>query len=105
MSPTCRNKPPGWGDTMDDLYIVNGQVYLDGRFQNRTIHIRDGKLRLPGPEQPARGEIYDAAGRRVVPGFIDIHTHGAVGVDVNSASAADEQSAPLLVTGALMNDI
>ena len=74
---------------MDDLYIVNGQVYLDGRFQNRTIHIRDGKLRLPGPGQPARGEIYDAAGRRVVPGFIDIHTHGAVGVDVNSASAEE----------------
>ena len=34
-------------------------------------------------------QIVDAAGCKVVPGFLDIHTHGAVGVDINDASADD----------------
>ena len=33
--------------------------------------------------------MYNAAGKKVVPGFIDVHTHGAVGVDVNAATAED----------------
>ena len=32
--------------------------------------------------------IIDAAGRYIVPGFLDIHTHGAAAVDVNGADAA-----------------
>lgn len=34
------------------------------------------------PASPAADWIYDAKGATVVPGFIDIHTHGAVGCDV-----------------------
>ena len=33
--------------------------------------------------------IYDLDGMKIVPGFIDVHTHGAVGVDVNAATAED----------------
>lgn len=74
---------------MSDLFIVNGLVYLDRKFQPKTIHVRDGKLHLLEPEEAVTGDVYDAAGQRIVPGFIDIHTHGAVGVDVNGASAED----------------
>ncbi|MDE7261860.1 MAG: N-acetylglucosamine-6-phosphate deacetylase [Oscillospiraceae bacterium] len=74
---------------MDTKYIINGQVYIDRRFQARTIAIKDGKLRLLPPDEAVSGEIYDAAGKRVVPGFIDIHTHGAVGHDINGAAAED----------------
>lgn len=28
-------------------------------------------------------------GKKSIPGFIDVHTHGAVGVDVNAATAED----------------
>ncbi len=49
-----------------------------------TIEIIDGKIagvhRNPPSEAPD-GEIYDAKGNWVAPGFIDIHTHGAAGHD------------------------
>ena len=74
---------------MSDTYIVNGQVYIDHTFQEKTIQIQDGKLRLLEPGSRTGGTVFDAAGKKIVPGFIDIHTHGAVGVDVNGASAED----------------
>ena len=74
---------------MNTRYIVNGQVYIDHSFQKKTVAMEEGKLRLLPPDTPVSGEVYDAMGKRVVPGFIDIHTHGAVGVDVNGASAGD----------------
>ena len=69
-------------------YIINGQVYIDHCFQRKTVAMEAGKLRLLPPDAPVSGQVYDAAGKKVVPGFIDIHTHGAVGVDVNGADAA-----------------
>ena len=74
---------------MNTQYIVGGQVYVDRSFQQKTVAMEEGKLRLLPPDAPMSGEVYDAAGKKVVPGFIDIHTHGAVGVDVNGATAAD----------------
>lgn len=71
-----------------DYYIINGKVYHDHAFHDLTLHVRNGKLELCS-QAPAGAEMVDAAGKKIVPGFIDIHTHGAVGVDVNGASAED----------------
>lgn len=73
---------------MSKTYIVNGQVYVDRHFENKVICIEDDKLHLV-EKAGEDGEIFDAAGLKVVPGFIDTHTHGAVGVDVNGATAED----------------
>ena len=71
-------------------YIVNGQVYLDRRFTDATVCMENGKLTVLEAGCPtADGEVFDAKGLKVVPGFIDTHTHGAVGVDVNGATAED----------------
>ena len=71
-------------------YIVNGQVYLDRHFTEATVCMEDGKLTvLEAGASTADGEVFDAKGLKVVPGFIDTHTHGAVGVDVNGATAED----------------
>ena len=74
-----------------EQYIVNGQVYLDGVFQEKTIGIESGYIHvLPLGQRPEDGaKVYDAAGKKVVPGFIDVHSHGAVGVDVNAATAEE----------------
>lgn len=72
-------------------YIVNGEVYIDHRFLKKTIKIEDGKIKILSSDTKIENDavLYDAAGQKVVPGFIDVHTHGAVGVDVNAATAED----------------
>ncbi|MBQ3104496.1 MAG: N-acetylglucosamine-6-phosphate deacetylase [Lachnospiraceae bacterium] len=76
---------------MRDCCIINGSAYVNHRFEETTVQIREGKLYLrpSGEEIPPGMTVYDGSGCRVVPGFIDIHTHGAAGVDVNAASAED----------------
>ena len=72
-------------------YIVDGEVYIERRFVKKTIKIEDEKITVlpPDVEMEQDAKIYHAAGKKVVPGFIDVHTHGAVGVDVNAATAED----------------
>lgn len=81
-----------------DFYIINGQVYHDHAFQKLTVHVADGKIRLCG-SVPAGAETLDAAGKKIVPGFIDTHTHGAVGVDVNGATAEDLEKISCFMAG------
>ena len=78
-------------------YIQNVRVYADRKFVPGPVLIRDGKFEAVGPEAEKAFELLkdrenttllDGQDRRLVPGFIDIHTHGAAGVDVN---AADEE--------------
>ena len=66
--------------------IINGKVYKNGTFSEEDIVLRNGKI--VSAEDGNVDEIYDAKGNYVVPGFIDVHTHGGAGVDVN---AADQQ--------------
>lgn len=75
---------------MTKTYLVNGRVYLGRRFEHKTLCMEDGLLTvMEADESSPDGQVIDARGLRVVPGFIDTHTHGAAGVDVNSATAAD----------------
>lgn len=81
----------GKGIIMSNLYLKNGQVYTNGSFQKGNIVVNDGKIaEITTDEKDTSGyEVYDAKGQYVVPGFIDVHTHGAVNVDVNAATAED----------------
>ncbi len=74
-----------------EQYIVNGKVFLDGSFQEKTIGVTGGCIRILPKDAALESEakVYDAEGKKVVPGFLDIHTHGAVGVDVNAATAEE----------------
>lgn len=76
---------------MKDQYIVNGEIYVGNRFESGVLGIHDGKLQIypEGFAIPEDAEVIDADKKKIVPGFIDIHTHGAVGVDVNGATADD----------------
>lgn len=62
--------------------FVHATVVTPGkRLENATI-ITDGETILEvGTALPPQGVAIDAHGALAVPGFIDIHTHGACGVD------------------------
>lgn len=76
------------GEYVKSCLIKNGEVYLGHRFERAALKLACGKIQvLPENAQAEDCEVIDAAGRKVIPGLIDIHTHGAVGVDVNGADA------------------
>ena len=69
---TCRGKAPKSGEAMADIGIIN-----DG-----AMWIEDGVIRRVGTTaevlsgiDAAEAEVLDAAGRCVLPGFVDPHTH------------------------------
>jgi N-acetylglucosamine-6-phosphate deacetylase len=72
-------------------YIVDGEVYIEHRFLKKTVKIDDGKITILPPNHKIEPDaaILNATGKKVVPGFIDVHTHGQVNVDVNAATAED----------------
>lgn len=69
------------------LVIRNGNVLsADGRLRRLPVFIREGHIVAPDADMPSAREI-NAAGCYVVPGFIDIHTHG-IGLDSAVGSLA-----------------
>ena len=72
---------------METILFQNGPVYLDGRFRNHSLLVRDGKIAAVGAPPPGDCRVVDLAGHMLVPGFLDIHTHGGGGIDVNAADA------------------
>ena len=94
-----------------ELILKHGKVYQNHGFARKDVRIRDGKIievgenldisASPSAITPSaitssaitssdvKVQVIDVRGLSVIPGLIDIHTHGAVGVDVNSAKAED----------------
>ena len=70
--------------------LKNGMVYRNHEFAKTDVLLDGRTICAVGDDLQADGaKVVDVAGAYVVPGFIDVHTHGAVGVDVNGASAED----------------
>lgn len=70
--------------------LKGGTVYRDHMFVTADILTEDGMIRQIGSNLEAgSAKVFDVSGYRIVPGFLDIHTHGAVGVDVNAAQPED----------------
>lgn len=73
------------------MQIKNGRVFLaDGTFADTTIDIENGRVSALGA--PGTDGALDAQGGYVIPGLIDIHTHGAVGHDFSDGGVEDIQA-------------
>ena len=74
---------------MEGYVITGALVYTGRRFVPREVYVKDGRVAQLAKKvnAPAGCPRLDLAGKRLAPGFIDIHTHGAAGVDVNAATA------------------
>ena len=63
------------------MIIKGGRVFLeDGSFQKQTLYINEHRL-VDKADYREDGEIIDAEGLLVLPGLVDIHSHGAAGAD------------------------
>lgn len=61
------------------MVIGNAKVYINGGFREASVTIENDKIVAIGdPHIPCD---VDAGGNYLVPGFVDIHTHGAVNED------------------------
>lgn len=77
---------------MKNLLIRNANLVLtDEQLRNGALIIENGQIVKVFEENKKykAGQEIDIANLTLYNGFIDIHNHGAIGVDVNSASAAD----------------
>ena len=71
--------------------LKNAKVILPDREVTASVLIADGKIAAIGNEAGV-DEVVDLSDCTLLPGFIDVHIHGAVGVDVMDATAAGLQS-------------
>ena len=69
--------------------IRNAAVVLPDGIRRVDIGMRNGKIERIGEALDGYQTQIDAFGLTVIPGMIDLHTHGAAGINVNSASAGD----------------
>lgn len=89
----------------ETLLLKNGRVLIGREFVNANLHIVSGRIAAIEPRAPSRSSAslshgspnasvvqhhreIDLANARLLPGFIDIHTHGGAGVDFNQADEA-----------------
>jgi len=68
--------------------IINGKVLDSDKkaFFERNILISDGKIvKISTSDITETEAIIDAEGKYIIPGLIDMHTHGALGIDMPEA--------------------
>lgn len=79
---------------MNHCLIHNALVYNSTMrdFYYGSILVMKGKIAIlhrgDVTTAPEGVELYDAEGRMVIPGMVDVHTHGRAGGDFNTADAA-----------------
>ncbi len=76
----------------DNDVIIRGGTILTvthGKIENGSIYIHNGKIAAIGKTVtiPAGATVIDAAGKWVMPGIIDPHSHIALDDDVNEATS------------------
>src|SRR5688572_8982771 len=75
---------------MPNLLLKNVNAVLPvGKSENISVLIEEGIISEITTKETKADKILDLSGLTLFAGFIDIHIHGAVGVDVNDARAED----------------
>ena len=103
-APATDESPPDGVVRPADLVVVGAKIWTgeSARPQATALACRDGRLVVVGRDAAAKAlvgpatRVVDAHGRRLIPGFIDAHTHFVeggfelLGADLRLASSPDE---------------
>lgn len=60
---------------MYDLGIINGNLYINGKYENKNLYINSDKIAKISHENLECKEYCDAKNKKIFPGFIDPHVH------------------------------
>jgi N-acetylglucosamine-6-phosphate deacetylase len=91
------------------MLYKNAEVFIDGRFQNVDFEVDNGRFstiiakinalkeefnsNTPSntTQSPSISESdsMDCSGKRIIPGFIELHSHGCIGYDFTKADTVD----------------
>ena len=67
------------------MIIKNGQVFQeDGSFKVQDLYVENHKI-VASESEVTDKTVVDAAGLKVIPGLVDVHSHGAFGHDFSDA--------------------
>lgn len=73
---------------MTRIVLQNAAAVLpDDVAPGSSVVVEDGRIRSVGFGSDSGDRTVDLGGATLHPGFIDVHNHGAVGIDVNEADA------------------
>lgn len=76
--------------TEQPILLRNAEAITpSGAIERKDVLIRHGNIAEISNIQNIDAKTIDLSGLQVFAGFIDVHNHGAVGVDVNTANVAD----------------
>ena len=68
------------------IVVLDARLVLPDEFFTGSIIVEDGRIASVSRERPSKfGKAVDAANLTVYPGFIDVHIHGANGIDTMAA--------------------
>ena len=71
------------------MLLKNAKLYQTQtrRFVPGDLLVEDGVIRAIGTIHAQTGEVFDLAGACVVPGLVDVHTHGRAGYDFTACDS------------------
>ena len=63
--------------------FCGAQVYsgADHSFHRANLLVEDGRIFAVTKQNPAADETVDCSGKWIVPGLVDVHTHGRINLD------------------------
>ncbi len=70
------------------MIIKNADVFYLGRFQRKDVKV-EGDIIIEVDDSLLGDEVLDGSGKLLLPGFIDIHTHGREGLDFSIADGSE----------------
>ena len=68
------------------MLIKNASLYLNRSFVHTDLLVENGRILRVGSAEGYEGACFDADGGKIVPGLIDVHTHGRAGYDFTACS-------------------